>query len=97
MQAKTLAVEGGLILYDAAQAGKIHEHIFTPTYWSARDALGEPLGGRGAAWRIQDGEIDWVLRMYRRGGLVGKFVYDWYPYTGMKRSRPWREWQLLEE
>lgn len=91
-----LSVTGGLILYDGQLGGKVHEHVFTPAYWRVRDALGErPLGGRGAAWRIHDGDVDWVLRFYRRGGVPGKFIHDWYLFTGLERTRPWREWRLL--
>lgn len=97
VQAMIRPVKGGHILYDAARSSQVHEHVFAPSYWRARDALGEPLGGRGAAWRIRDDDIDWVLRFYRRGGLPGKFVLDRYFYTGLERSRPWREWRLLAQ
>lgn len=96
MQASVRAVKGGLMLYDAAESGKIHEHVFAPAYWRAREALSEPLGGRGAAWRITTDDTDWVLRFYRRGGLPGKFLLDWYLFTGAERSRPFREWHLLK-
>lgn len=95
MQSETRVITGGLILYDAERAGQAHEHVFTPSYWRTRNALSDPLGGRGAAWRINDGETDWVLRLYRRGGLPGKFILDWYFYTGIETTRPWREWRLL--
>ncbi|MDX1442559.1 MAG: 3-deoxy-D-manno-octulosonic acid kinase [Gammaproteobacteria bacterium] len=94
IKAERKALQNGIIVYDAAQADKIHEHVFTPSYWTAREALGEPLGGRGAAWRIQDGDIDWVLRQYRRGGLVGRVVLDWYFYAGLERTRPFHEWYI---
>lgn len=92
---RTMAVKGGLILYDAVQGGKVHEHIFAPAYWRARDAMGDSLGGRGGAWRIETDEVDWVLRFYRRGGLPGKFIDDWYLFTGIEATRAWREWRLL--
>lgn len=92
---QVLAVKGGHILYDAAQGSKVHEHVFAPAYWRTLDALGEPLGGRGSAWRIECNDIDWVLRQYRRGGLPGKFIHDWYFYTGLESTRAWREWRLL--
>ncbi len=94
---RTMDVKGGAILYDAAQGGKVNEHVFAPSYWRARAALGDPLGGRGAAWRIQvdDDDIDWVLRAYRRGGLPGRFIRDKYFYTGLEGTRAWREWRLL--
>ncbi|MBW3567545.1 MAG: 3-deoxy-D-manno-octulosonic acid kinase [Proteobacteria bacterium] len=88
-------MKGGLILYDAAQGGKVHEHIFAPAYWRARDAMGDSLGGRGGAWRIETDDVDWVLRFYRRGGLPGKFIDDWYLFTGIESTRAWREWRLL--
>lgn len=92
---QVMAVKGGHILYDAAQGGKVHEHIFAPAYWRTLDALGQSLGGRGSAWRIQADNIDWVLRNYRRGGLPGKFIHGWYLFTGFESTRAWREWRLL--
>ena len=79
---------------------QVNEHVFTPSYWMARDALGAPLGGRGSAWRIQDelqGEtIDWVLRNYLRGGMVRHLVHDRYFFSGLEKTRPWREFMLLQ-
>lgn len=95
IRAEVMPVRGGNILYDAAQADHVHEHVFALSYWRTRDALSEPLGGRGAAWRIQDGNVDWVLRFYRRGGLPGKLIVDRYFHTGLERTRAWREWRLL--
>src|SRR5690606_42067005 len=95
MQASVRAIKGGLMLYDAAEGGKIHDHVFAPAYWRARDALSEPLGGRGAAWRITADDIDWVLRFYRRGGPPGEVLLDWYLFTGMARDRPFLDQQLL--
>ena len=97
MQAATTTVNGGHIVYDAEQGGKVHAHVFTPSYWRTRDALSESLGGRGAAWRITTDDIDWVLRFYRRGGLPGKLILDRYFFTGLEASRPWREWRLLAQ
>lgn len=99
MKEEIRRLESGFMLYDGSLAGKISEHVFAPFYWRTRDALGEPLGGRGAAWRIEDtvdGErIDWVLRHYRRGGLVGKFNLDKYLFTGQDKTRPFQEFRLL--
>jgi 3-deoxy-D-manno-octulosonic acid kinase len=99
MKAETKALRDGVILYDAEQADKINDHVFTPSYWRTRGSLSDPLGGRGAAWRITDDTIagdtvDWVLRLYRRGGMVGCVILDWYFYTGLQRTRPFREWHL---
>lgn len=37
----------------------------------------------------------WSLRHYWRGGWIGRGLVDRYLYTGLTRTRPWRELQLL--
>lgn len=39
----------------------------------------------------------WVLRHYRRGGLVAKLSQDSYLWTGSNRTRSFVEWRLLAE
>ncbi|MFO8005867.1 3-deoxy-D-manno-octulosonic acid kinase [Thioalkalivibrio sp.] len=36
----------------------------------------------------------WVLRHYLRGGSVARILGDRYLWTGLQRSRPWREFTL---
>jgi 3-deoxy-D-manno-octulosonic acid kinase len=36
-----------------------------------------------------------VLRHYNRGGLIARFVQDHYLWTGLERTRAFREWRLL--
>jgi 3-deoxy-D-manno-octulosonic acid kinase len=60
---------------------------------------GRALGsGRNAAsaliWRRKDGR-EWVLRHYRRGGLIARLSPDRYVWLGLARSRAWREFHLL--
>lgn len=69
---------------------------FDPSFWGASASL-VSSGGRGSAWFIDDGERDWVLRHYRRGGLVARMVSNHFLYTGMQRIRSFRELFLLEE
>lgn len=51
--------------------------------------------GRGQAWFIQNAEQSYVLRHYRRGGLAAKITPDRYLWTGLRKTRAWREYQLL--
>lgn len=95
MQAVILQQEDRKVLLDAQLQGVLPQHAFTTAYWRTLGALSGPLGGRGGAWRIRTGNIDWVLRFYRRGGLPGKLFTDGYFYTGLERTRAWREWRLL--
>ena len=52
-------------------------------------------GGRGRIAVMQGDSGPWVLRHYRRGGLIGKVIRDSYFWTGLQRTRAWREWHLL--
>ncbi|NNF97058.1 MAG: 3-deoxy-D-manno-octulosonic acid kinase, partial [Halobacteria archaeon] len=38
---------------------------------------------------------DYVLRHYRRGGMIARVSPDQYVWTGLRRTRAWREWHLL--
>ena len=62
-----------------------------------RGSLQETAGGRGTVAFIRDGERRWVLRHYRRGGLVARLLGDRYLWTGANRTRAFREWRLLRE
>ena len=52
-------------------------------------------GGRAAAWFVRIGAFDVVLRHYRRGGLVAKFVQTRYFWTGFEKTRASVEFDLL--
>lgn len=45
----------------------------------------------------QQGGTRWVLRHYRRGGLMAKVSQDSYLWTGAARTRSFAEWRLLAE
>jgi 3-deoxy-D-manno-octulosonic acid kinase len=95
---ETLApIARGAMLYDASRCGQPDERLFAPDYWRARGALEETAGGRGTVAFVHDGERRWVLRHYRRGGLVAKLLGDRYLWTGADRTRAFREWRLLRE
>jgi 3-deoxy-D-manno-octulosonic acid kinase len=60
--------------------------------------------GRGEAWFVTpvgDAAPTMVWRHFRRGGLIGRLVRDKYWWTGLEKTRAWREWnitaQLAEE
>jgi 3-deoxy-D-manno-octulosonic acid kinase len=70
--------------------------IFDPQQWSRRAAAVPAARGRGATWFVGDGARAWVLRHYRRGGFVARFLEDRYLWTGEDRVRAFAEWRLLE-
>ena len=86
-----------VILYDASRVSQISEATFdSVSYPDAPEAPGY-AGGRGSTLFISHGDHQWVLRHYHRGGLMGRWLDDEFPWLGLERSRPWREFLLLEE
>ena len=85
----------GAILYDTARFGKPDEALFTPEYWMTRHAITARAGGRGGVLFLRDDRHHWVLRHYRRGGLVAKLIDDLYFWRGAEGTRAFREWRLL--
>ncbi len=96
-----IATAGGGILYDASRLSKPGEELFSRAHWAARGALEEIAGGRGSIAVLKagspSGSQSWVLRHYRRGGLMAKLSQDSYLWTGATRTRSFREWRLLAE
>lgn len=92
-----LEIPGGGILYDASRLRKAQPEWFDRDYWSNRKALTQVTGGRGSVSFIQADEGRWVLRHYRRGGLIVRISQDRYLWTGEKRTRSFAEWRLLAE
>jgi 3-deoxy-D-manno-octulosonic acid kinase len=93
--ARIRKVDGELILYDDALVDQARPELFSPNYWRWQNALRATLSGRGATWVVGSARGDWVLRPYRRGGLVGRMIKRHYLWTGLQHTRPWREWHVL--
>jgi 3-deoxy-D-manno-octulosonic acid kinase len=87
----------GAMLYDASRCDQPNERLFKREHWRRRRALQETAGGRGTVAFVHEGERRWVLRHYRRGGLVARLLRDRYLWTGADRTRAFREWRLLHE
>lgn len=87
-------VVGGII-YHPGLVEDPRSELFEPAFWASQTGVTETRGGRGSVLFIRDGERHWVLRHYRRGGLVGKLLTDQYVWTGAEATRSFREWRLL--
>ncbi len=68
---------------------------FEPEYWRTLGEIQSVSAGRGRAWFIQNKEQSYVLRHFCRGGLAAKITADWYVWTGLEKTRAWREYHLL--
>ena len=83
------------LLYDVSYSDQLTNDWFNIEYWRDRATVASTGLGRGSAWFISTSETDYVLRHYRRGGLVSKVISDRYLWTGLENTRAWREWKLL--
>ncbi len=94
---RTERIGQSLILYDASRISQISQALFEASHWPDAPAAPGYSGGRGATLFVRHEDQDWVLRHYHRGGLVGRYLNDRFLWTGLRRSRPYREFLLLEE
>jgi 3-deoxy-D-manno-octulosonic acid kinase len=70
---------------------------FEAAQWRRAGAVAIETSGRGAALIVERGSDTWVLRHYRRGGVVARFIDDHYLWSGVERTRAFREWRLLRK
>ncbi|HTY93345.1 MAG TPA: 3-deoxy-D-manno-octulosonic acid kinase [Steroidobacteraceae bacterium] len=87
-------VTGGAMLYDASRAGNLSTEAFDPALLARRGQVTGEARGRGTTWFLAVQNQAWVLRHYRRGGLVSSLSRDRYWWQGEQRTRPFAEWQL---
>jgi 3-deoxy-D-manno-octulosonic acid kinase len=73
------------------------EAVFRRDHWRAWGAIEETAGGRGTVAFVRHGTQRWVLRHYRRGGFVARWLDDGYLWTGEARTRSFREFRLLQQ
>ncbi len=72
------------------------EH-FSVEFWRQQPGFMATAGGRGSSCLIEIDGRNAVLRRYRRGGVVGNLFSDQYLWLGQARTRPWQEWEVLEQ
>ncbi|MDN3522888.1 3-deoxy-D-manno-octulosonic acid kinase [Halomonas ramblicola] len=84
-------------LCDADAAPQIGPHSFDPAHWQRAARVTGEAPGRGASLFLDAGDAEWVLRPYRRGGLIARFCERRYLWTGLERTRAFRELRLTAE
>ena len=83
------------LLFNTDCISKPDEQWFEPQHWLSAGKAHSAQGGRGNVLFINDADQHWVLRHYRRGGLIGKLIADRYLWTGAEHTRAFRELNLL--
>jgi 3-deoxy-D-manno-octulosonic acid kinase len=81
----------GAVLCNAAAGVEATVAWFEPRYWIARGAAQGALAGRGCTTLFEHAGRRYVLRHYRRGGLVQRFNADRFMWISEMHSRPVRE------
>lgn len=69
--------------------------VFDPSYWQENERILGSAIGRGVTWFVQTQKQAAALRHYRRGGLFGKIVKDYYLFSGWSKTRSYAEFMLL--
>ncbi len=86
----------GALLANAAIDADISVQWFEPRYWISREAVvGRHAGRKGMALVFEQQGRRYVLRHYRRGGLIARFNHDDYLWLGESRTRSLAELRLL--
>ncbi len=88
--------DGRHLMLTAAERGETPSAAwFDPEEWRRSGAVAIETSGRGQGLIVARGAETWVLRHYRRGGLVARLIDDHYLWLGAERTRAFREWRLL--
>jgi 3-deoxy-D-manno-octulosonic acid kinase len=90
-----LSIDSNFVLFDPLLFPSPGLEMFDGAYWRAQNSLTGSAIGRGTTYFFRYNDKEFVLRHYRRGGLIGKFLKDQYLYTGVHNTRAWQEFQLL--
>ncbi|BFM47868.1 3-deoxy-D-manno-octulosonic acid kinase [Marinomonas sp. THO17] len=83
------------LMQSAAQL-PITQDWFNTDFWHQQNAIKGTGTGRGDVWFIDSQYGKFVLRRYRRGGLIAKLSKRHFMFAGIHRTRPWQELSLLE-
>lgn len=90
-----MPLSDGIIMFNPEQVANPTSELFAPGYWQQQNSITGTSKGRGITYFVRHNRQHWVLRHYRRGGMMAKVSEDTYLYTGLKRTRPYAEMKLL--
>jgi len=83
------------IVYDADRIDQPDAKLFDPDYWEGHGCVVGRAVGRGSALLLETPFGPAVLRQYLRGGWPARFSRDRYLFTGLERTRPLSEFNIL--
>ncbi|MGQ7246264.1 3-deoxy-D-manno-octulosonic acid kinase [Halomonas sp. V046] len=71
--------------------------LLAPDFWQDEGLVTGQAPGRGQSLFVAVGHREWVLRPYRRGGLIARLSSSRYVWTGLEGTRAFRELRLTAE
>jgi 3-deoxy-D-manno-octulosonic acid kinase len=89
--------DNNIILFEPSVFSDPSSRIFEADHWQSQESLTGTSSGRGTTYFFKHQSKEYVLRHYLRGGLVGKVLNDQYLFTGVKKTRAWRELHMLAQ
>ncbi len=95
MKPYEVLIKNQCILYDADETVSMDFNLFDADHLERCNMITHRVRGRGIVTIFSDGTHQYVLRHYWRGGRIAHLLTDRYLWTGLRRSRAWREWFLL--
>jgi 3-deoxy-D-manno-octulosonic acid kinase len=95
MKPTLLCKDSDSFLYDAESSFNIHSRWFELNFHRQQGRMTAIAQGRGQTCFFSYQDDRYVLRHYRRGGSMASWLDDRYLWTGLERTRAFREWQLL--
>lgn len=69
--------------------------LFQPDWLVSEGLVSETASGRGMVYFFEAMDEKCVLRHYFRGGMVARLTDDSFVFTGMQKTRPYRELSML--
>ncbi len=86
-----------VIVYDADRIPEPDLRLLDPAYWHEKGAVTGQAAGRGNTLLLEKPFGPAALRCYLRGGWPARVSRDQYFYSGLNRSRPFREFNILRQ
>ncbi|MEX0732333.1 MAG: 3-deoxy-D-manno-octulosonic acid kinase [Aquisalimonadaceae bacterium] len=83
------------LIHDAAPPVPIEDWLFDAEELAARGMIAGCSQGRRSAWFFHHAGMPLILRHYWRGGMVARLTADVHGWQGLRRTRPYRELEML--
>lgn len=88
--------EQGAIVFDSRLWQQADSAFFDPLHYEQAAKAISGKGGRGAAWFVENGFGQAVLRQYRRGGWAAKISDSRYFWQGEDSTRSFYEFHFMQ-